>query len=98
MTQKAVPNINKPSEVGNINLSRVKSIVFTFDGYNNRLVNYLADKTLNGISDNNELISLRLTRNEDTYTFNCVIKDHLITVQEDTGNETHSLTLTTRGM
>ena len=28
----------------------------------------------------------------------CIVKDHTIITQEDTGNETHSLTLTKRGM
>lgn len=108
MTQKAVPFANKVRNVGNINLSRVKSIVLTFDGYANKFIDDLVDKSLASDfnpsgedtpdSDNNEPVVMRLTRNEKEYLYRCVVKDHSISVQEDTGNETHSLTLTTRGI
>lgn len=105
MTQKSVPLINTPEEVGNINLSRVKSIVLAFDGYNNKAIDYITRKTLiNGQntplvnSDNNELISVNVKRGEYTYTYSCVIKDHTIIVEEGSGNESHSLTLDIRGI
>lgn len=103
MTQKSVPKANNVREVGNINLSRVKTFVMTFDGYKNKFVNKLAtdlisDDSANVGIDNNESIFLRITRNNEEFIHECVIKDHTMTVQEDTGNETHSLTLTKRGM
>lgn len=108
MTQKSVPKANNVRSVGNINLSRVKTFVFVFDGYVNDFIDELTDTSLIGDIlttdekvqeiDNNKSILLRLTRKNKVYIFNCVVKDHMITIQEDTGNETHSLTLTTRGM
>lgn len=107
MTQKAVPNVNNAKSIGNINLSRVKTFVLTFDGYTNEFIDELTENSLiedslttnanNQEIDNNRLILLRLTRKKKTYLFHCIVKDHVITVQEDTGNETHSLTLTIRG-
>lgn len=108
MTQKAVPLSNRVRSVGNINLSRARTFTFAFDGYDNEFINQIADSTLMGDideegnetddQDNNESIILRLTRGDKQYYYNCVVKEHTITVQEDTGNETHSLVLTTRGM
>lgn len=103
MTQKSVPKANNVREVGNINLSRVKTFVMTFDGYKNKFVNKLAtdlisDDSANVGIDNNESIFLRITRNNKEFIHECVIKDHTMIVQEDAGNETHSLTLTKRGM
>ena len=108
MTQKAVPKANRTSDVGNINLSRVKSFVLTFDGYNNTFVNVLTDMTLSSDysydgeelknSNNNAQFIMRLTRGTKEYFYDTVIKAHTIGVQDDTGNETHSLTLTTRGL
>lgn len=108
MTQKSVPYANRVRDVGSINLSKVKTIVLSFDGYANSIVDDLVGKSLasdfsiegNALPDidNNESTIIRLTRNGTQYIFNCVVKEHLITVQEDTGNETHSLTLTTRGI
>ncbi len=101
MTQKSLPLINTPQEVGNINLSRVKSIVLTFDGYKNRAIDYIADLALKiGLNeyDNNALIKLLVTRGEKQYEYDCVLKDHSIIVQEGSENETHSLTLDIRGI
>lgn len=107
MTQKAIPNANKVQSVGNINLSKAKTFTFGFDGYHNDFIDQLvSDAYLGDIdeegnivpdTDNNELITLRLTRGEKQYIYNCVIKEHMITVQEDTSNESHSLVLTRRG-
>lgn len=108
MTQKAIPRVNQVRSVGNINLSRARSFTFAYDGYNNEFINKLVDETFTGDIDdygketedidNNKSLVLRLTRAEKQYLYNCVVKEHIITVQEDTGNETHSLVLTTRGM
>lgn len=108
MTQKAVPKANKVRSVGNINLSRAKTFTFTFDGYKNKFIDKLVKDTFAGDidesgnevpdTDNNESILLRLTRGDDQFIYNCIIKEHTVIVQEDTGNEVHSLTLTTRGM
>lgn len=114
MTQKSVPYVNNTSDTGSINLSKVKTIVMTFDGYkNNSFITSLTEFSLrsdykysetSGFEvnsddvDNNKEFILKLTRDEDEFYYSCVIKDHQITVQEDTGNETHSLTLTARGI
>ena len=108
MTQKSLPQINRVENVGNINLSGGKTFSFTFDGYVNEFVDEVVEQTLvpdivdkelntNGV-DINKLIYMRLTRKDKQYLYVCVIKDHAIQVQEDTGNETHSLTLTARGI
>lgn len=108
MTQKSVPKVNRVRSVGNINLSGAKSFTFAFDGYDNKFINSLTDETLTGDMDengdetedldNNKSVMLRLIRGEKQYLYNCVIKEHTIIVQESTGNETHSLVLTTRGL
>lgn len=107
MTQKAVPKVNKVRSVGSINLSRVKTIVLSFDGYKTKFIDKLTDDSLSNDEidldspqdyDNNKSIVIRLTRGESSYIYDCVVKEHTITVQEDTGNETHSLTLTIRGI
>lgn len=108
MTQKSVPIANRVRSVGNINLSRARTFTFSFDGYYNDFIDqlvaqtYIGDVDENGNEtddmDNNQALILRLTRGEQQYIYNCVIKEHTVSVQEDTGNETHSLILTTRGM
>lgn len=108
MTQKAVPKANQVRSVGSINLSRARSFTFAFDGYSNEFIDQLVDSAL--ISDidatgqetkdidNNKSLVLKITRNYKEYIYDCVIKEHTITVQEDIGNETHSLVLTKKGM
>lgn len=108
MTQKAVPYANNTRNVGSINLSRVKTFVIGFDGYYNSFIDALVNKTLESDiflsssetsnTDNNQQIIMRLTRNNKSYTYDCVVKSHTISIQEDTRNEIHSLTLTTRGI
>mgnify|MGYP001851601233 CR=1 FL=1 len=108
MTQKAVPYVNNTRNVGNINLSRVKSFVIGFEGYENTFIDNLVTKTLESDisisssesedTNNNEQVVMRLTRKNDIFTYDCIIKSHSISVQEDTRNEIHSLTLTTRGI
>lgn len=107
MSQKAVPRINDSKNVGNVNLSKVNSFVLTFDGYKNDFVaqliklsfasNYNADNNSSTYENNKQFI-VKLTRDDEKYYYDCVLKSHLITIQEDTGNEVHSLTLTTRGI
>ena len=108
MNQKSVPYVNNVRNVGSINLSRVKAFVFTFDGYkNNAFIEFLSKNSLSGDfysegslinESNNSSVILRITRENEVFVYDCVIKEHLVKVQEDTGNETHSLTLTTRGI
>lgn len=99
MTQKSIPFVNKPRDVGSINLSRVKSIVITFDGYKNDFINFITDYSLGSTGvDNNKVIQLKLTRNSTPYTYSMIVKDHTITVKEEVGNEVHSLTLTKGGI
>lgn len=99
MTQNAVPNIAARESVGQINLSRATSFVLVFEGYNNEFINYITDKALMPTgTDNNQPFTLKVTRAEKTYTHTVTIKDHQITVNADTGNETHTLTFVKRGM
>lgn len=100
MNQKALPRANNTGSVGQLNLSKVKSFVFAFDGYKNAFIEELTTISFSSdsnIYDNNEAICLRITRNEKSYNYTCVVKDHIVKTQEDTGHETHSLTLTIRG-
>ncbi len=105
MTQKAVPKLDKVQNTGNINLSRATTFTISFEGYDNDFVNNLVDKIFNATAetnledeeDNNEAISTRITRGNSQYTHNFVLKEHIVSVS-DTGNETHSLVLTTRGI
>ncbi|MDE6402077.1 MAG: hypothetical protein K2L54_05620 [Clostridiales bacterium] len=99
MTQDAVPGIQARESVGEINLSRATSFVLVFDGYNNPFINYITDKQLaSGKTDNNERFTMNITRAGKTYTHTVVVKDHQTTVNADTGNETHTLTFTKRGI
>ena len=98
MTQDAVPSITHRETVGEINLSRATSFVLVFDGFNNEFVNYLTDKSFApGGVDNNQPFTVKVTRGENTYTHEMIVKDHKITVNADTGNETHTVTFVRRG-
>ena len=99
MTQTATPRINDPRNTGSINLSRARSFVLVFEGYDNPFINFITDRALGTEeTDNNDSFTLTIERGEKTYTHTVVIKDHQIVVSADTGNETHTLTLTTRGV
>lgn len=98
MTQKSVPFVNFPQNVGSINLSSSKSYVLVFDGYNNEFINFITVLSLSNDKDNNQLFTMTIKRKETEYTQDVVIKDHQITINADTGNETHSLSLVTRGI
>ncbi len=99
MTQDAVPGVEARESVGEINLSRATSFILVFDGYNNPFINYITDKQLaSGKKDNNERFTMSITRAGKTYTHTVIVKDHQTTVNADTGNETHTLTFTKRGI
>lgn len=99
MTQDAVPGIRARESVGQINLSRASSFVLVFDGYNNDFINYIAKKALTpDHTDNNQPFALNVTRDGKTWSHIVVVKDHQITVNADTGNETHTLTFVKRGI
>ena len=98
MTQKSVPFVNSPQNVGSINLSSSKSYVLVFDGYNNEFINFIAGLALGGSEDNNQSLLMTIKRKEAEYTQDVVIKDHQITINADTGNETHTLSLVVRGI
>lgn len=80
----------------------------TFDGYVNEFVEEIVERTLmpdivdkeanTDSIDINKSIYMRVTRREKQYVYACVIKEHTIQIQEDTGNEVHNLTLTARGI
>lgn len=108
MTQKSLPQVNRVEQVGNINLSAGRTISLTFDGYVNAFVeeivanslvaDMIEDKLNTDSIDINKSIYMRVTRREKQYIYACVIKEHTIQIQEDTGNEVHNLTLTARGI
>ena len=99
MTQKSTPLANKPRNVGNINLSSVRSITLSFDGYKNKFIEKLVKFSFTQEQiDNNQAFLLKLTRNDDSYTYSMVLKEHTVTIKEEAGNEVHGLTLTTRGI
>jgi hypothetical protein len=109
MTQKSAPRMNDVRKVGNINLSRATSFVLVFEGYSNPFIDYVTDRALRGDIlpdepnnpaelDNNETLIMTVKRGEISYRHEVVIKDHQITVNADTGNETHTLSLVTRGI
>lgn len=107
MTQKAVPKVSQSGGVGSINLSRAVSFVLVFDGYNNDFVNHIVSKALLGEqvgegeqknTDNNQSYEMTIKRKGETYTHIVVVKDHQVIVPADTSNETHTLTLVTRGL
>lgn len=101
MTQESTPHMNNPRNTGNINLARMSSFVLTFDGYDNDFINYITDKSFtssDASADNNELLTLIIERGEHTYEHEVIIKDHQITVNADTGNEAHTLSLVRRGI
>lgn len=99
MTQDAAPAIGARESVGNINLSRATSFVLVFEGYNNAFINYITQKALTAnAADNNEPFTLSVTRAGKTYTHTVVVKDHQITTNADTGNETHTLSFVKRGL
>ena len=98
MTQNAVPAIDAQRDVSSINLSRALSFVLVFEGYDNKFIEYITKKALTPNSvDNNESFTLTISRGGDTYTHTVVVKDHQITVNADTGNETHTLSFVKRG-
>ncbi len=100
MTQKAVPFLNETKDVGSINLSRVKTISLTFDGYDNDIVNFLTNFSLDDTISlsNNRTFTLKLTRNGNSYIYYLIVTDHTISVQEGVENETHNITFTREGM
>ena len=99
MTQDAAPAIGARESVGNINLSRATSFVLVFEGYNNAFINYITKKALTAnAADNNEPFTLSVTRAGETHTHTVVVKDHQITTNADTGNETHTPSFVKRGL
>lgn len=98
-SQKAVSRMGKPSDTGSVSLSRSNTFVLVFDGYANDFVDYITDKAYSDDEqDNNEEYTLNVKRGSTTYSFSVIIKDHQITVNNDTGNELHTLTFVKRGI
>lgn len=98
MTQQAVPLIANRRKVGGINLSCGNSFVLVFEGYNNAFVDFIADKALSpDASENNQTYAMTVTRKGKPYLHNVVVKDHQITVNADTGNEVHTLSVVPGG-
>lgn len=101
--QKATPRMNTPQDTGSVNLSKANSFVLVFDGYSNDFIDYITDKTYQGEGDdtpidNNEAFILTIKRGKKEYTHEVIVKDHQITVNSDTNNETHTLALVKRGL
>ena len=103
MTQKSAPLISNAREVGNVNLSRIKTIALGFDGLKNDFVEMIAKDSLStgendDVVNNNKSITMKLTRGDEEFIMDCIMKEHVLGIQDDIGNETHSLVLTIRGM
>ncbi len=98
MTQKAVPFMNAPNNTGEINLARANGWVLVFDGYNNEFINYVSDNVFSAEGDNNGTFVLIIQRAGKTYRHDVVVQDHQIVVNADTGNETHTLKLSPKGV
>lgn len=96
MAHKGMPTLYNVTTVGQINLSSTKSFELTFDGYNHDFIAYLATLTLGQLDNNNVPFSMHISREMDTYTFECLVSSHSITVANNTSNEVHKLTLSTK--
>lgn len=98
MTQRAIPKINNPGSIGNVNLSKAKVITIGFDGEDNLVTDYLIRRNLKPNNSNNEVLLTKVIRCEEEFEFNCTIKSHNIVLDEDSRSEAHSLTLTIGGL
>lgn len=90
--------MNAPYNTGEINLARANGWVLVFDGYNNAFINYVSNKAFSEQGNNNQVFSMTIKRADKTYVHDVVIQDHQIIVTSDTGNETHTLKLTPKGV
>jgi len=93
-TQKSIPQSMQVSNVGNVNLSRALSFALVFDGYNNEFANLCTSRALaSEVGDVNGAFTMHIKRWDKSVSHTVVVKDHQITVNSDTNNEVHSLTL-----
>jgi len=98
MNERAMPMVGNQAKVGNVNLSNANEFAITFDGDSDNLfIQHLTDVSLSQIGvDNNQVYTLTITRAGKQYVHEVIIKQHQITIRNDTSNETHSLNLVTR--
>lgn len=100
MTQRGLPHIENGRRTGSVNLANANTFLLTFDGRRgNAFIDYLTKKTLSEpdeVRDNNDIIAMKIERDGQSYTHRVIIKDHQISVEANTENETHMLSLTTK--
>ncbi len=103
MTPKSIPLMRDTSKNNNVNLSNVSVFTLVFDGYiGNRVVEMFADDILSkasiniaNVTDNNKIYPMKLTRLGREYIYSLRLKDAKISVNNDTGNEQFTISLTT---
>lgn len=94
MTPKVLPSAVNAEAVKTLNLSRGISFVLVFEAFENDFIALISDRSLDPEYDgNNVTYIMNLIRGEKTYYYNVLIKEHQITTNADTGNETHTLSL-----
>jgi len=97
MTQKSLPQERQNYNIANINLSKGLSFSLTFDGYNNAFIDYLNEQSLSAGENNiNSPIIMKVSKGDKQYIHNVIIKDHQVSIKNDTSNENHILTLVTQ--
>lgn len=103
MSPKSIPLAERPEGVGTLNLSCAKSCVLVFEGYNNPFINHVAAKSLanprgGDTGGNNEAFMMTVTRGGENFTHEMSVTEHQIVTNADTGNETHTLKLSAKGI
>ena len=99
MTQKGIPQEKQVSNVGNLNLSRAITFTLVFDGYNNEFINMIAKSALRVELDGDDInksILMKVKRGDEVFSHFVILKDHQVVVNNDTNNETHSISLVTQ--
>jgi len=99
-TARPVPYVDRPSNVGSLNLSRISTAVIAFEGWDMEFIDWLTAKALSitGVADINEGLNITINRKGIAFAHDMVIQRHEIAVQADITNETHTLSLTTKGL
>lgn len=103
MTGKSIPFSQDVGRTNQLNLSNSTAITIVFDGVaDNQAVKMFVDEKLNRaaenshlITENNKIYKFKITRLNETYYLNLKIKDYRISINNDTGNEVHTMNLTT---
>lgn len=105
MTGKAIPFSKDSRRSSQINLSNSMVVTLTFEGNADSPVvkMFVKDKLSRAATnisdddkpDNNKIYPMKLTRLSDDYVYDMKVQDHKISVNNDTGVEINTLSLTT---